>query len=233
MSQLKNIKITTPTYDEEIPSTRKACKIEPFKVGDEKTLLIASEAGDNKQMINALKSVISNCSNIEDVDSLAAFDLEYLFVKIRSVSVGEESKVGVKCNSCEANNEVSIDLSTIEVLRDIAHKPTIRITDTLGFEMKYTNIDDVGNVNPNNVDEMLEIIARSVKTVFSGDETISVGEDEIEDLKGILDSLTTKQFDNIQEFFTTAPKIQKQINFTCKECSEVNDQTLEGLASFF
>ena len=233
MSQLKNIKITTPTYDEEIPSTRKACKIEPFKVGDEKTLLIASEAGDNKQMINALKSVISNCSNIEDVDSLAAFDLEYLFVKIRSVSVGEESKVGVKCNSCEANNEVSIDLSTVEVLRDVAHKPIIRITDTLGFEMKYTNIDDVGNVNPNNVDEMLEIIARSVKTVFSGDETISVGEDEIEDLKGILDSLTTKQFDNIQEFFTTAPKIQKQINFTCKECSEVNDQTLEGLASFF
>ena len=233
MSQLKNIKITTPTYDEEIPSTRKACKIEPFKVGDEKTLLIASEAGDNKQMINALKSVISNCSNIEDVDSLAAFDLEYLFVKIRSVSVGEESKVGVKCNSCEANNEVSIDLSTVEVLRDVAHKPIIRITNTLGFEMKYTNIDDVGNVNPNNVDEMLEIIARSVKTVFSGDETISVGEDEIEDLKGILDSLTTKQFDNIQEFFTTAPKIQKQINFTCKECSEVNDQTLEGLASFF
>ena len=233
MSQLKNIKITTPTYDEEIPSTRKACKIEPFKVGDEKVLLLASEAGDNKQMINALKAVISNCSNIEDVDSLAAFDLEYLFIKIRAVSVGEVSTVGVSCKSCEASNEVKIDLSTIEVVRDIAHKPTIRITDTLGFEMKYTNIDDVGGIDPTNVDDMLEVIARSVKTVFSGDETISVGEDEIEDLKGILDSLTTKQFDNIQQFFTSAPKVQKQINFTCKECKEENDQTLEGLASFF
>ena len=99
--------------------------------------------------------------------------------------------------------------------------------------MKYTNIDDVGGIDPNNVDDMLEVIARSVKTVFSGDETISVGEDEIEDLKGILDSLTTKQFNNIQEFFTSAPKVQKKINFTCKECKEVNDQTLEGLASFF
>ena len=107
------------------------------------------------------------------------------------------------------------------------------LTENLGFEMKYTSIDDVGNVDPNNVDDMLEVIARSVKTVYSGEETISVGEDEIEDLKGILDSLTTKQFDNIQEFFTTAPKIQKQISFTCKDCSEVNDQTLEGLASFF
>ena len=233
MSQLKNIKITTPTYDEEIPSTRKACKIEPFKVGDEKVLLLASEAGDNKQMMNALKAVISNCSNIEDIDSLAAFDLEYLFVKIRAVSVGETSKVGVKCNSCEAENQVDIDLASVEVKRDLSHKSTVRITENLGFEMKYTSIDDVGNVDPNNVDDMLEVIARSVKTVYSGEETISVGEDEIEDLKGILDSLTTKQFDNIQEFFTTAPKVQKQINFTCKSCGEVNDQTLEGLANFF
>ena len=233
MSQLKNIKITTPTYDEEIPSTRKACKIEPFKVGDEKVLLLASEAGDNKQMINALKSVIKNCSNIEDVDSLATFDLEYLFIKIRAVSVGETSKIGVKCTECEETNEIEIDLSVIEVTRDTNHKSTIRITDNLGFEMQYTNIDSISHVDPSNVDDMLEVIARSIKTVFHGDETISVGEDEIEDLKGILDSLTTKQFDNIQEFFTTAPKIKQDISFTCKSCSKVNDQTLEGLASFF
>ena len=233
MSQLKNIKVTTPTYDEEVPSTRKKCKISPFKVGDEKVLLLASEAGENKQMINALKSVIKNCSDIEDIDELAAFDLEYLFIKIRSVSVGESSNIGVKCTECEANNEIKIDLSSIEVKRNKDHKNTIRITDSLGFEMKYTNIDDVGNVDPSNVDDMLEIIARSVKTVFSGDETISIGEDEIEDLKGILDSLTTDQFLSIQDFFTSAPKVQKDINFTCKECSKDNNQTLEGLASFF
>lgn len=233
MSQLRNIKISTPTYDEVVPSTNQKIKIKPFRVGDEKVLLLASETGDNKQMINALKSVIGNCTTDVDVDKLASFDLEYLFIKIRAVSVGEVSTVGVKCVKCEHDNEVKIDLSTIEVVKNVEHKSTIRISDSLGFEMKYTDIEDVGNVDATNVDEMLEVIARSVKTVFYGEETISVGEDEIEDLKEILNNLTTQQFDNIQQFFTTAPKVQKDINFKCTSCGEENEQVLEGLANFF
>ena len=60
MNQLKNIKINTPTYREIIPSTKTEVNISPFKVGDEKILLMASESKDPKQMIDSLKKVIDN-----------------------------------------------------------------------------------------------------------------------------------------------------------------------------
>lgn len=233
MSQLKNIKVATPTYEEKIPSTKKKIRIKPFRVGDEKVLLLASESKDSKQMIDALKQVITNCTDDVDVNDLAPYDLEYLFVKLRAISVGETSNINIKCNGCEDLHKVSIDLSKLEVTFNPEHKTTIRISDNLGFEMKFASLEALTDVSNQDVDSMLEVIARSVKTVYYGEETFSVGEDEIKDLMNILNELTSAQFNKVQDFFTKAPKLMKEIDFTCKSCGKENSQKLEGLASFF
>ena len=69
-------KIGYPTYELELPSTGKSVKYRPFLVKEEKVLLLALEAEDEKQVIGAVKDLIKNCfiSRIK-VDTLPSFDL--------------------------------------------------------------------------------------------------------------------------------------------------------------
>lgn len=233
MSELSNIKITSPQYDDVIPSTGNTVKLTPFRVGDEKALLIAQQSGNNKQMANTLKSIISKNVVPVNIADLAPFDLEYLFLKLRAVSVGETSKIGVKCKNCEASNEIDVDLNDVEVKKDENHKNFVKIDEKLGFEMKYADLDDMMKVDGENIESIIGLIAASVKTVYFNEDTYNIGKAEQKDLMSILNDLTTTQFSTIQQYFETMPKVRKDINFTCKSCETENNQVLEGLASFF
>lgn len=232
MSQLKNIKLNTPTYREIIPSTKKEVSITPFKVGDEKILLIASESKNPTQMVDSLKTVISNCVNGADIKDLAAFDVEYLFLKIRSISVGETANILLKCNSCEEGNEASIDLTKVDVRGIEDFKTNIKITDDLAFHMKTPGIDSYTGVE-NNADGIIEFIAKNVEKVFYGEETINIGLSDTQDVVDIINQLTSTQFKELQDYITGTPKVTYDLDFVCKNCSEENNIKLEGLADFF
>lgn len=233
MSELSNIKVTSPEYDDVIPSTGNSVKLTPFRVGDEKALLIAQQSGNNKQMANTLRSIISKNVVPVNVADIAPYDIEYLFLKLRAISVGETSKIGVKCKNCDESNEIDVDLNEIDVKKDENHKNFVKIDEKLGFEMKYADLDDMMKVDGENLESIVEMIAASVKTVYFNEDTINVGKAEQKDLIGILNDLTTTQFTKIQEYFETMPKVRKDITFTCKSCGTENHQVLEGLASFF
>ena len=233
MSALKNVKIANPKYDEIIPSTKTRIQIEPFKVGDEKVLLMASESKDPRQMTSSLKQVIRNCCEGVDPEELTSYDLEYLFLKLRSVSVGEIAEIGVKCLHCEVTNQIEVDLTKVEVKQNDSHDDTIKINDDLVFRMKDPDLDEIAKIDQDDVESLMTLICSSVDTVFYGQESIKIGPAEHEDLKGIIDQLTTTQFQKVQEFFTTLPKLSQHISFKCGECQGQNDQTLEGLAAFF
>lgn len=233
MSELSNIKVTSPEYDDVIPSTGNSVKLTPFRVGDEKALLIAQQSGNNKQMANTLRNIISKNVVPVNVADIAPYDIEYLFLKLRAISVGETSKIGVKCKNCDESNEIDVDLNEIDVKKDENHKNFVKIDEKLGFEMKYADLDDMMKVDGENLESIVEMIAASVKTVYFNEDTINVGKAEQKDLIGILNDLTTTQFTKIQEYFETMPKVRKDIAFTCKSCGTENHQVLEGLASFF
>ena len=232
MGQLSGIKIATPTYKDTIPSSGKAVKLTPFRVGDEKVLLIASQSKDPKQMVDALKTVVQNCVEGVRIDDLASFDLEYLFIKLRSVSVGETAKIGLACSNCEGSNKLEVDLSSVKVKKNASHKNIVNVTKELIFEMKYPDVGDV-DIKDDSIESIIDVIAHSVKNVFNGEETITIGPEDIDDLKNILNSLTSAQFADIQKFFETAPKLSHDVTFKCEHCGFENKHTLEGLASFF
>lgn len=232
MSQLRNVKLSTPTYRETIPSTKKVVKIKPFRVGDEKTLLIAAQSEDSKQQIDSMKEVIRSCVEGIDVESLTSFDLEYLFLKLRAVSVGETSDIGIKCEHCSASNRIKVDLAKVGVVETEGHTKTVKISKELAFEMRYPDINDLVDLDQS-FDSILNLVCCSVQTVFAGEEAITVTPAEHEDLKRILNDLTTTQFEDIQKFFSTSPKLKHEVKFKCSECGEDNKQTLEGLTNFF
>lgn len=233
MGALSNVKLTTPTYEDKIPSTNLKVKITPFRVGDEKTLLVAAQSEDLKQMAGALKSIVANCVDGVKIEDLTSYDIEYLFLKIRAKSVGETSTIGIYCKSCEAINEIKVDLENVSVDIPKEHSHYVKIEDNIAFGMKDPDIDELLNNDLENPENFSKILITAIKTVYHGEETIEITEGDKEELEELLDSMTAAQFQKIRDYFETMPRLRKKIDFVCGSCGENNEQILEGLSSFF
>lgn len=238
MSQLKGLKLATPTYQITLPSTGDALTMYPFRVQDEKNLLIASETGDQKNMIDAVKNIIRN--NVEGlpktVEELASYEVEWLFLQIRSKSVGEISSLNIKCDSCENDTKVNVNIEEVGITMPEKRENIAKITPDFAVELKDPSIDDVVSAfqgDANDVDGVIKMIATCTKTVFNGTETIEVTSAEIEDLVEIYSNLTQEQFTILQGFYEAMPKISKTVDFKCSSCQKDNQLTLEGFQSFF
>ena len=225
-------KLNTPVYEAILPSTDKVIKFRPFLVKEEKVLLTAMEDGSQTALMNAIKTILKNCVQGKiNVDRLPLFDIEYLFLKLRSKSVGEISEIGLKCTDTECGgvNQISINMDEIEVNKPEGHNRKIMISDEIGVMMSYPVIKTAGITE----EDGLEIVKDCIEMVFTEEETHERDSFTKKELDEFIDSMDTKQFGKIKEFFDTMPKLQHTINYKCEKCGEDKEVTLQGLDSFF
>ena len=136
-------KISTPTYELELPSTGQKIKYRPFLVKEEKVLVIALESEDTKQITTAIKTVIKNCIETKNVkiESLPTFDIEYLFLNIRGKSVGEEIEVNIICpDDGETTVGIKLSVDDIHVQKNPEHNNKIKLDDSIVMELKYPSL---------------------------------------------------------------------------------------------
>ena len=233
-------KIATPTYELVIPSTKKKIKYRPFLVKEEKVLIIAMESEDTTQIANAVKDVIKNCiiTRGVKVEELSTFDIEYLFLNIRGKSVGEEVEVLVTCpDDGSTKVPMNIVLDDIGIQYDDDHSPDIKLDDSLTLRMKYPSMDQfVKNnfaIDDVNVDETFDIITSCIEQVYNEEESWSSTDCTKKELRDFLDSLSSKQFKEIEKFFATMPKLSHTIQVKNPNTDVESEIVLEGLASFF
>jgi len=233
-------KIATPTYELVIPSTKKKIKYRPFLVKEEKVLIIAMESEDTTQIANAVKDVIKNCiiTRGVKVEELSTFDIEYLFLNIRGKSVGEEVEVLVTCpDDGSTKVPMNIVLDDIGIQYDDNHSPDIKLDDSLTLRMKYPSMDQfVKNnfaIDDVNVDETFDIITSCIEQVYNEEESWSSTDCTKKELRDFLDSLSSKQFKEIEKFFATMPKLSHTIQVKNPNTDVESEIVLEGLASFF
>lgn len=228
-------------YDMVIPSTGQSIKYRPFVVREEKVLLTAIESEDSQQITNAMKDVVEVCTFKEvDVKSLAMFDLELIFLKLRAASVGENADIVLKCqvNKCEAENTVKVNLGNVTLKGDPKAAATISITDTVGVSLKYPTVQRVedvlkGNTPDTAIDIAIGMIVASIDSIYDAESVYPAIESTPKELVDFIESLNKVQFTKVQEFFNEFPKLQEDIEFTCTKCGEHNKLTLEGLNDFF
>jgi len=232
-------KITTPQYTLKLPSTGKQVKFRPFLVKEEKLLLLAMESEDETQTITTIKQIISDCTDIKGmIDDLPTFDIEYLFLKIRSKSVGESTKVLITCpDDNETDVAVDIDLSEVEVTTNPDHNKKIELTDTVGMVMKYPSLDTFVKVNisgnKTEIDQVFDLAADCIDHIYD-DNQIFEGKDSPRKEKiEFLEQLSSDQFQKVQKFFETMPKLQKKLMVKNPKTEVESEVVLEGLASFF
>ena len=235
-------KISTPTFELVIPSTKKKIKYRPFLVKEEKVLVMAMESEDMEQIARAIKDVLSNCilTRGVKVEKLSTFDIEYLFLNVRGKSVGESVDVIVTCtDDNETKVYVEIDIDTIKIFKNKGHNNIIKLDDELSMKMKYPSISqfvennfDTGDDN-DDIKKSLRLITSCIDIVYNKEESWQASDCTKKELEAFVDQLNTKQFKEIETFFNTMPKLSHVVLVKNPITNVESEVTLEGLASFF
>ena len=235
-------KISTPTYELELPSTGKKVRYRPFLVKEEKILIMALESQDMKQITSAITTVLKDCilSRGIRIKELATFDIEYLFLNVRAKSVGETVEVNVTCPDDDKTMvQMEIAIDEIQVQKDPDHSNIVKLDDNLSVEMKYPSFQEFINTNfefeddSNNVDKSFDIITSCIGQVYNEEESWSGSDCTKKELKDFVESMNSKQFKDVENFFSTMPKLSHKIKVKNPITEVESEVVLEGLASFF
>jgi hypothetical protein len=234
-------KISTPTYELELPSTEQTIKYRPFLVREEKLLVLALETEDTKQITNAIKTVIKNCIETKaiKVESLPTFDIEYLFLNIRGKSVGEEIEVNIICPDDEETSvPVKINLDEIQVQKNEGHTNKIKIDDKIMMEMKYPSLEQFIKSNfdfnsDSQMEQSFDLISSCIDKIYTEDEVWVASDVTKKELTDFLEQMNSSQFKEIEKFFETMPKLSHKVKVKNPNTKIESEVTLEGLSSFF
>ena len=233
-------KINTPTFELELPSTGKKVRYRPFLVKEEKILVMAMESEDAKQITDAIVQILNDCilTRGVKVDKLSIFDIEYLFLNIRSKSVGETVEVNVTCpDDGETQVQMEIDLDSIKVKKNKSHRNTIKLDNDLSMKLKYPSLDQFIESNfdsdMSEVNQSLSVISSCIDMIYNEEESWSASDSTKKELEEFLEQLNTKQFKQVEKFFDTMPKLSHTIVVKNPKTEVESEVVLEGLASFF
>ena len=243
-------RIAVPEYSLTLPSNGKEIKYRPFLVKEEKILLIAMESEDEQQIATASKNVIKNCIYADiDVDSLPIFDVEYIFLQLRSRAKGERIELKYNCPKCESEILVSFNIDEITVKKEEGHDAKIQLSDELGVVMKYPNMilqtEIEKTKDDNQVEQLFKTIRICIDYIYDTEKMYSNKDHTEVEMTDFLESLTDEHFQKISKFFETMPRLKHKVKLECKnkvkgegkkkdkECGYTEDMTLEGLQSFF
>ena len=228
-----------PTYDLEVPSTKKKIKFRPFLVKEEKVLLMALESENDENIRNAVQTLLKGCITTRiKFENLATFDLEYIFLNIRAVSVGEVVEINVTCRDDEETQvRYNLNLTDVKVDFPKGHTNKIMLTKDTGVIMKYPSFNrfvDAQFANKEVTEEtVLEIIAESIDQIFQGEEVFDESTTTPKEFKEFVESLTNAQMEKLQSFFQTSPKLEHTFKVRNPNTDVESEYTISGLAAFF
>ena len=231
--------VSLPTYELEVPSNGKKIKFRPFVVKEEKLLLLALETEDEKQIENAVKQLLKGCiqSRIK-IEDLAIFDLEYIFLQIRAVSVGEIVEMRVTCRDDEKTViNYNLNLSEVKVQMPKDYSNKIMLTEDMGVMMKYPSWNEfiTGSIMGQDptADNILNIIAGCIDQIFDAEDVYDSSTTSKKEFVQFVENLTNQQFEKIQKFFEESPKLEHKFTLNNPNTGVENEFVIAGLSNFF
>ena len=232
------IVLNTAKYEVELPISKKKVEYRPYLVKEEKQLMVAIESQDPSMIMKTVQDIIEACTFGEvKAKNLPTAELELLFLKLRSKSVGETSKIGYKCTHCGQSNELVVNLEEVTIDSGEVKPNKIMITDTVGVKLKYPTTDEVTRImnsgDKTDVKNIFLLITSCIESIFDEENVYDTRNLEKKDIEEFVESLNSKQFEKIKEFFEAIPKLRKDVSFDCEKCGTHNELVLEGLQNFF
>ncbi len=228
-------KLETKTYTLTLPSTGEDIKFRPFLVKEQKTLMMAQESKNDGEIVDAMSQLISDCT-FEKVDpkTCPMFDAEYIFLKLRSKSIGETVDLKVLCpDDNETQVNISVNLEDIECFMTDDHSNIVNITDTVKMVFNYPLLQSFKNVdNKNETTALFDMIAECIQEIHYGEDIYNKIDISNKEIQEFLDSLDTNQFKKVSDFFETMPRVRHPVKVINPKTKVEGEIMLEGLQSF-
>ena len=224
-------KIDTPRFNGTIASSGNEVTFRPFKVKEEKILMMASEGGEYKDMVNACAQIVSNCVEELNAYELPIFDLQDLFIQIRSKSDGALANFKLTCGNCEKSIPYEMDLTEFKIT-GLEDRPdnVIQVSEDMVVKLRYPNAAMASVIDE--LDDAV-LVAKCIEHIVDGEETINVEEEPIEDVVEFVEDLPIDTFDKIKKFFENMPMMEHIVEYKCPECEHENRISINGYEHFF
>lgn len=228
-------KQTAPKYTCILPSDGREIEYRPFLVKEQKVLLLAQEQEDDAAMFRAVQDLITNvCEDVKS-ETLPVIDMEWLFLKIRSKSVGETANIKLSCTDpkCDGTGEAVVNLDDVEVVGD-QPESKIMLTDEIGIELRYPRVSDVNQVQgKDQATQTLEMLKNSIVTIFDEENVYPTADASTNELNEFVEGLTMQQLEKITSYFDSIPSLQLDVESKCTTCGRELKTTAKGINSFF
>ena len=228
-------KQTAPKYTCILPSDGREIEYRPFLVKEQKVLLLAQEQEDDAAMFRAVQDLITNvCEDVKS-ETLPVIDMEWLFLKIRSKSVGETANIKLSCTDpkCDGTGEAVVNLDDVEVVGD-QPESKIMLNDEIGIEMRYPRVSDVNQVQgKDQATQTLEMLKNSIVTIFDEENVYPTADASTNELNEFVEGLTMQQLEKITSYFDSIPSLQLDVESKCTTCGRELKTTAKGINSFF
>lgn len=232
---LSGILASVPKHQTTLPLSGKKVEYRPFIVKEEKILLMAAETKNEKSIYSAIREVVLSCTGGKvDVTKIPLLDMEYLFLQLRSQSVGETTKPMVKCEKCGGGNECEVNLKELVPQSSPNHRKVIPLVADISIVMRYPTLEDINSIEEgSDVDRTFSLLTKCIDKINQGETVYNCSEMQESEVRGFIDEMTQDQFRKLLDFIETMPKIEKSVQFTCTHCKHPNEHLLKGIASFF
>lgn len=225
----------TPKYEIIIPSDGNKTTYRPFLVKEEKILMIAMESEDKNHMLSSIMDTLEACVDNINRETLTSFDIEYLFTKIRTKSVGESATVQYKCKSCEHMHPLKINLDHVKLTESKNKSNKIDLGNSIFLEMKYPYYKDIitQKEDASPTEQMFSMLRICMNKIYTDDEIINLNESKPSEIDEFIESMNSKQLQQLTEFVESMPKLQFKSKFNCESCDTENEAVVEGFENFF
>ena len=231
--------IKHPTFKLKIPSTKKEIRYRPYTVKEEKLLLTVRMSEDIEEIIETIKQIIRNCVLDEiNIDKLAMFDIEYMFVNLRKVSVSNEVEMYMDYEGKKI--PFKVDLNDVKIVFNEKHSNTIEINDDISVKLKYPTITQMlrlenltltEGVTPAQInDYIFDMFIDCIESIRDSQKVYN--DFTREELTTFVLSLPSENNDKILQFFNTMPTLEHKVHVRLPN-GETKEATLRGLKDFF
>ena len=184
-----------------------------------------------------MKTVIKNCVDVRlNLDDIPLVDVEYLFLQLRSKSVGETVELvkPFECSECghKDNIKIKVDLSKVEVKQSDV-ETDIKLTDKVGIKMKYPTFSVSTVQGKDETERIFDILCKCVDSIYDENGVYAAKDYTTKELRDFLESLTQGQFQDLTEFFNSLPSLSHEVIIPCPKCGKEEKLILNNLYDFF
>lgn len=227
------LKKTFPSYEVELPISKKKYNFRPITVKEEKILLLAQKSNSGTEMARAVAQVIKNCfEDMPNPEKMAIADVEKAFLHLRGKSIGEEASFEMICPETKESVGIKVNLENFEFDKPKNRSNKIKLSDEMLLVLQEPTFSYLLSDEDPEGDDIRAIFKNCFSELQTSGNVFVRNEISEQDLAGFYDLMTSKQLEQFKKYINSIPRMKKEINYTTKD-GTARKVNLMGIESFF